>query len=127
MILTYLDLWIRSIISSTSINQIELEAIAPLLDATFSKLLSPEQLQSLSPPGILLLKLCLDHPTKEPLILSNPCLPPASSSSNSAWTTQPKNLSSSPNFSPASPPSSPSSSLPLTPSTPSSQRFSAPS
>jgi len=70
MILTYLDLWIRSIISSTSINQIELEAIAPLLDATFSKLLSPEQLQSLSPPGILLLKLCLDHPTKEPLILS---------------------------------------------------------
>jgi len=70
MILSYLDVWIRSILSGDPINLVHLEAIPPLLDATFSKLLTPSQLSGLSPTGVQLLKLFLEHPTKDPLILS---------------------------------------------------------
>ena len=70
--LLHLDHWVRSTLSSPQPSLTDLEAISPLLDSTFSKLTSPEQVQPLSHVAVPLLQLLLSQPSTStsPVILS---------------------------------------------------------
>jgi len=68
--LTLLDQWLRSTLSKPETNMTDLEAISTLLDSTFSKLVSVEQIQPVAHLAVPLLQILLSHPTTSPTILS---------------------------------------------------------
>jgi len=70
LLLTHLDQWLRVTLTQESPDMVQLEAISTLLDSTFSKLLTAEQVQPVSHLAVPLLQLLLSHPTKSPAILS---------------------------------------------------------
>jgi len=70
LLLTHIDQWLRVSLSKDSPDMVDLEAISTLLDNTFSKLVSIEQVQPVSHLAVPLLQLLLSHPTKSPTILS---------------------------------------------------------
>ena len=65
-----LDVWLRAVLSSSEPSLADLEAISPLLDSTFSKLTTAEQVQSVSHVAVPLLQLLLAHSSPSPAILS---------------------------------------------------------
>jgi len=70
LLLTLLDQWLRATLSQEPTNMVDLEAISTLLDSTFSRLVTVEQVQPVSHLAVPLLQLLLSHPTKSPTILS---------------------------------------------------------
>ena len=57
-------------LASPSIDLPDLEAISSILDASLSKLVEVEQMQSVSHLALPLLQLMLSHPTNTPLVVS---------------------------------------------------------
>ena len=70
LLLTHIDQWLRMALAQESPDMVQLEAISTLLDNTFSKLVTVEQVQPVSHLAVPLLQLLLSHPTKSPAILS---------------------------------------------------------
>eukprot|EP00092_Neocalanus_flemingeri_P018049 GFUD01019534.1.p1 GENE.GFUD01019534.1~~GFUD01019534.1.p1 ORF type:complete len:1164 (-),score=281.09 GFUD01019534.1:284-3775(-) len=68
--LTLLDQWLRATLSKPTPDMTDLEAISSLLDSTFSKLMSVEQVQPVSHLAVPLLQLLLSHTASSPSILS---------------------------------------------------------
>ena len=68
--LQLLDTWLREVLAAPSPSLLDLEAISCLLDATFSKLVSAEQVQPLAQLALPLLQLLLHHPSTSPILLS---------------------------------------------------------
>jgi len=68
--LGHLDAWLRAVLAEPTPALPELEAISALLDATFSKLTEPEQVQEVAHLAVPLLQLLLQPPPSSPLIMS---------------------------------------------------------
>ena len=68
--LMLLDTWLRAVLSTGEPSLLDLEAISPLLDSTFSKLTTADQVQPLSHLAVPLLQLLLSHSSDSPTILS---------------------------------------------------------
>jgi len=69
-ILSHLDQWLRANLSQETPDMVEVEAISTLLDSTFSKLMSADQIKPVSHIAVPQLQLLLSHSTESPAIMS---------------------------------------------------------